>query len=114
MQAGEAITHGEGAAGLAPPQAMGDEDAGDGQRCADGHADEGLGGGRLQLVVEARVVERRMQEVVEDVGHRRDLQDAADHRQHRQRAHGGLHRPLPLGDVVLGTGEAHFGVLELA
>ena len=44
----------------------------------------------------------------------RDLQEAADDREHRQRAHGDLHRRLALGDVVLRAGEADVGVLDLA
>ena len=60
------------------------------------------------------VVERRLEEVVEDVRYMRYLQEAADDRQQRERAHCDLHRRLALGDVVVRAGEAHVGVLDLA
>ena len=48
------------------------------------------------------------------LSHARDLQEAADDREHGQRAHRDLHRHRALGDVVLGAGEADVGVLDLA
>ncbi len=44
----------------------------------------------------------------------RDQHDPADRRQHRERAHRELHRQRPLGDAVLGAGEADVGALNLA
>ena len=44
----------------------------------------------------------------------RDQHDAADRREHGQRAHRELHGQRVLGDVVLGAGEADVGVLDLA
>ena len=69
---------------------------------------------RLERLVELGVGERRREEVVQLRAHARDLQEAADDRQHRQGAHRDLHRRGLLGDVVLRAGEADLGVLDLA
>ena len=69
-----------------------DRDAGDAEQRAEGEAAEGERVGRVQLLEQARLGERRLEEVVDDLGDVRDLQDAADDRADREHAHGELHR----------------------
>ena len=86
---------------------------GEADRRAEDEAEADEPAARVALV-QRGLVERRLEEVVDDVRDLRDLQQAADDRQQRERAHRDLHRRLALGDVVLGPGEADVGVLDLA
>ena len=82
---------------------------------ADREPGPGGAGGHVDAREQRRVLEGRLQERVEDVVDAGDL----DHSRRRsppkpEHRHRDRHRPRPLGDVVLGAGEADVRVLALA